>query len=216
MDGWIKLHRKLVDNPLWHSEPFTRGQAWVDMILLASHKETYFYVRGIKINLKRGQLAWSEVKLSERWGWSRNKLRKFLNDMENEQQIKQQKSNVIQIITVVNYRQYQQKGTTNDTTNGTTEGHIQECKERKEEYKVWLSMTENGKYKSFINWFLKQDFTQCLKLNDHITEEKFNKLIAKHSPEKIQLTISSMENKKDLLKKYKSFYLTLNNWLTND
>ena len=37
--GWIKLHRTLQDNKLWYSEPLTKGQAWVDLILLANHKD---------------------------------------------------------------------------------------------------------------------------------------------------------------------------------
>lgn len=30
--GWVSIHRQLCENDLWLSEPFTRGQAWVDMI----------------------------------------------------------------------------------------------------------------------------------------------------------------------------------------
>ena len=103
MEGWIKLHRKISDNRLWTCEPFTRGQAWIDLLLLASHQDSFFYVRGIKINVERGQLAWGEVKLSERWKWSRTKLRKFLKELEKEQQIIQQKNNVMQVVTIVNY-----------------------------------------------------------------------------------------------------------------
>ena len=109
MEGWISLHRQLQDNSLWTCEPFTRGQAWVDLLLIAAHSESFFYVRGIKVNVERGQLAWGEVKLSERWRWSRSKLRKYLNDLEKEQQIEQHKSSVIQVITIVNYDKYQQK-----------------------------------------------------------------------------------------------------------
>ena len=109
MEGWIKLHRKLADNILWTCEPFTRGQAWVDLLMLANHTENYFFVRGCKINILRGQIAWSEPKLSERWKWSRTKLRKFLNDLEKEQQIIQQKNNINQIITIVKYEEYQEK-----------------------------------------------------------------------------------------------------------
>ena len=42
MEGWIKLHRSISDNDLWTSEPFSRGQAFVDLILLASHKDSFF------------------------------------------------------------------------------------------------------------------------------------------------------------------------------
>lgn len=109
MDGWILLHRKISDNKLWTCEPFTRGQAWVDLLLLANYTDSFFYVRGNKVNVKRGQLSWGEVKLSKRWKWSRSKLRKFLNDLEKEQQIIQQKSNIIQVITIVKYEEYQKK-----------------------------------------------------------------------------------------------------------
>lgn len=109
MTGWIKIHRKLSDNPLWTCEPFTRGQAWVDLIMLASFDDVFFFVRGIQVSQKRGQVCWSEANLADRWKWSRTKLRKFLNDLEKERQIIQQKNNVIQIITIVNYEEYQEK-----------------------------------------------------------------------------------------------------------
>lgn len=109
MEGWIKLHRKLSDNPLWTCEPFTKGQAWVDLILLANHEYNYFYKRGIKIEVQRGQIGISEVGLSDRWKWSRTKVRLFLNQLEKEQQIIQQKCNVTQLVTIINYDYYQQK-----------------------------------------------------------------------------------------------------------
>jgi len=109
MEGWITLHRKILDNSLWTCEPFSRGQAWVDLILLANHKNSFFYIRGIKVEVERGQFARSEATLAARWKWSRTKLRKFLNDLKKEQQIEKQANNVIQIITIVNYDLYQQK-----------------------------------------------------------------------------------------------------------
>jgi hypothetical protein len=109
MEGYYKINRKLLDSLLWLSEPFTRGQAWVDLIGLATYEYTFFYVRGNKVELQRGQVGWSEPKLSERWKWSRTKLRKFLNDLEKEQQIIQQKNTVTQILTIVNYNLYQEK-----------------------------------------------------------------------------------------------------------
>jgi DNA-binding MarR family transcriptional regulator len=119
MEGWVKIHRKLSENLLWTSEPFSRGQAWIDLILLANHKYNYFYKRGVKIELKRGQLGWSVVALSERWQWSRSKVNKFLNDLEKEQQIKQQKSNVTQIITIIKYEEYQEKEQQSEQQKGS-------------------------------------------------------------------------------------------------
>lgn len=107
--GWVCIWRCLQDNPLWTSEPFTRGQAWVDLIIIANHKRTFFYKRNVKVVVERGQVGRSEVELADRWKWSRTKLRKFLNDLEKEQQIIQHKSTVTQILTIIKYEEYQQK-----------------------------------------------------------------------------------------------------------
>jgi hypothetical protein len=85
--GWIKLYRKLQQNDLWTFEPFTRGQAWVDLLLLANHKDGFIRVRGIRVEVKRGQVGWSEIKLAERWKWSRGKVRRFLFELECDGQI---------------------------------------------------------------------------------------------------------------------------------
>lgn len=69
-EGWVSIYRKFLSSQMWLSEPFTRGQAWIDLIGLANHEEGFIRVRGIKVTLKRGQVGWSEVKLAERWKWS--------------------------------------------------------------------------------------------------------------------------------------------------
>ena len=36
MKGYVKIHRELLEHPIWTSEKFTRGQAWADLILKAN------------------------------------------------------------------------------------------------------------------------------------------------------------------------------------
>lgn len=120
--GWISIHRKIEDNRFWLLEPFTKGQAWVDLILLANHQDGFIEKRGITIPVKRGQVGWSEISLAKRWRWSRNKLRRFLRTLKTEQQIEQQTNKICSLITIINYNHYQINGTTNDTTDGTTKG----------------------------------------------------------------------------------------------
>ncbi|MEY4390084.1 MAG: hypothetical protein RLZZ167_724 [Pseudomonadota bacterium] len=109
--GFIIVHRKITKNWLWLSEPFTKSQAWIDLLLIANHTPNSFFIRGIKIDVKRGQIGWSEENIALRWKWSRNKLRKFLKMLEKEQQIKQHKSNIINIIEILNYDIYQDMNT---------------------------------------------------------------------------------------------------------
>lgn len=106
-EGWIKLHRQICDNPLWLLEKFTPAQAWVDLVLNANHADGYFTVRGNRVDVKRGQIGWSEVTMSTRWKWSRTRVRNFLKTLEKEQQIEQQKTSITSIITILNYEKYQ-------------------------------------------------------------------------------------------------------------
>ena len=119
---WVKLHRKLNKSDLWLSEEFTRGQAWVDLILMAAFRPGFIRLRGVRVGYDRGQLATAERFLCERWKWSRGKVRRFLDELETAQQIVQQKSNASTVITITNYESYQGGSTADSTANGTTNG----------------------------------------------------------------------------------------------
>jgi hypothetical protein len=85
-------------------------QAWIDLLLIANHKESFFYIRGNKIVVGRGQIGMGSQALAKRWKWSRGKVERFLNHLENEHQIEQQKSFVTTLILICNYETYQQNG----------------------------------------------------------------------------------------------------------
>lgn len=117
MEGWIKLHRQIIEHPDYFSEPFTRIMAWIDLLMLANHKGMNMYVRGNKVEIKRGDTAIAQETLATRWKWSRTKVKRYLNELEKDRQIVQQKSNVINTISIVNYDAYQ----SDDTTESTAE-----------------------------------------------------------------------------------------------
>lgn len=124
MEGYYKINRKLLNNDLWLLEPFTKGQAWLDLIGLASFKKTQIRIKnGAIIPIERGDCAWSQLKLAERWHWSRGKVKRFLDYLKNEKMIQQKKDSKLTIIRIINYDFYQ-NDTTNDTTNSTINGHI--------------------------------------------------------------------------------------------
>lgn len=120
--GFIKLWRKSIDNPLYFDEPFTRWQAWTDLILMANHKPGIIRPRGVRVEVKRGQVGMSQVTMSSRWKWSRGKVKRFLDELETVQQIVQQKNNVSSLITIVNYDNYSSDGTADSTANSTANG----------------------------------------------------------------------------------------------
>lgn len=199
-EGWISLHRKLQDNPLWYSESFTRGQAWVDLLLLANHEYGYFYKRGVKIEIQRGQVGMSELGLSERWKWSRSKVRKFLKELEKEQQIEQQKSNVTQVVTIINYDLYQKKEQQTiqqKDTKRTPKEHQKDTNNKKNNEN---NENNKNKYAEFVS----------------MTEDEFNKLYDQHGDVNTNIFIDILNNYKGSNgKKYKSDYRAILNWVVD-
>lgn len=106
-NDWFSVQRKYLFSELWLAEPFTRGQAWLDLIGLARFQDGFIFKRGIKVEIKRGQVPYSKSELADRWQWSRGKVRRFLMDLQNEHQIDQQKNNVTTLISIINYDRYQ-------------------------------------------------------------------------------------------------------------
>ncbi len=109
--SWVRLHRKLADHPMWTGERFTRGQAWVDLILQASYKDRIAVQGNTTRTVKRGQVLNSQVALAKRWGWNRETVRVFLRLLQSLNMIAIQTSKATDtgytLITILNYELYQ-------------------------------------------------------------------------------------------------------------
>ena len=105
--GWICLHRKIQECDIWRDKPFSRGQAWIDLLLLANHEDKKIMFDGNLIKVERGQRITSMRKLSDRWGWSRAKVVKFLDVLEAEQMITRKSDKKKTLLTIENYAFYQ-------------------------------------------------------------------------------------------------------------
>lgn len=92
---------------MWKDKPFSKAQAWIDLLLLASHEDTKFLLGNELVEIKRGAFVTSEVKLSERWGWSRTKTRNYLFLLESDNMISKKSDSKKTVITIVNYGLYQ-------------------------------------------------------------------------------------------------------------
>ena len=68
--GWIKLHRKITDHWLWEDKPFARGQAMIDLLILAGYNDQSKYIDGNLETVERGSVVTSIRRLCDRWGWS--------------------------------------------------------------------------------------------------------------------------------------------------
>jgi len=78
--GWFPIRRSILKDPHWLEKPVTRGQAKVDLFGRAEYEDREASAKGGKIiPLRRGQLFTSLGWLADRWGWYRNKVRRFLD-----------------------------------------------------------------------------------------------------------------------------------------
>ena len=127
-EGYISLHRSLLDNPIFNSEPYTKGQAWVTILMLANYKEGFVQIKnGELIKVERGECGYSELALSDIFKWSRGKVKRFLNLLESEKMIQQKIRSNRTIIKICNYELYQNRtvnDTVNSTVNDTVNGHL--------------------------------------------------------------------------------------------
>ena len=125
MAGWIKVHRDLRNHYIWDDKPFSKGQAWIDLIFSASHKDTKFLLGNQLIELEKGSFVTSEIKLMDRWGWSKSKVRAFLNILENDSMIVKKTDKKKTTINIVNYSVWQDT----ETTKEPQKDHEQTTKE---------------------------------------------------------------------------------------
>lgn len=109
--GWIAVDRKIFDNLIWCSdEPFDRRAAWIDLLLLVNHADNKVLIDGQIEVVKRGQRITSILYLSQRWRWSRNKTKNFLEMLESENMISLEvQAKKKTVITITNYDKYQNK-----------------------------------------------------------------------------------------------------------
>ena len=108
MSGWIKLHRQIQECFLWRiKEPFDKRSAWIDLLLLMEHQNKNLMIDGKIETIKRGSYMLSIEKLCDRWMWSRNKVKRYLDVLEREHMIVTRRTNKGTLVSVVNYCVYQ-------------------------------------------------------------------------------------------------------------
>jgi len=139
-DGYIKLSRRFFEHDLWTKQRvFSYAEAWLDCIRMAAYAPHRRLIGKTMIDIPRGAIVASERFLSERWAWSRTKIRGFLTLLHEEQMIVQKKDRSQTVITLCNFERYNfaQNGKEPEKNQERTkkeprEDQIEEGKEREE------------------------------------------------------------------------------------
>jgi hypothetical protein len=180
--GWIRLDRKIADNWLWEEKPFSRGQAWIDLILMANHKDNKFPFGDEIITVVRGDFITSELKLMVRWGWSKSRVRLFLTQLQNDAMIVKKSDHKKTTITIVNYSVYQDIETTEKPVKDhkrTSDRPVKDTnnKETKKQRNNIKTYSENLSLNQAVLDFI--DFRKSMEIKSPLTEHGIDLLIGK-------------------------------------
>lgn len=107
MEGWIKLYRKVLDNPLFKNHG-DRLAVWVWLLLNATHNGCDVMFAGERIRLKPGQLTTGRRIIASELGLNENFVQRTLKRFEIEQLIEQRTDRQCRLITIVNWDEHQQ------------------------------------------------------------------------------------------------------------
>lgn len=236
-EGWIKVHRKVMGEYGYFSQEFCKNMAWIDLLMITNYAPGTIHKRGIPVELKRGDLGWSQEELAKRWRWSRGKVIRFISELETKGWIVQQGNNVTTCITIVDYEKYQGDSTANEQQSDQTidtktiTGQYLNKEVKKKEVKksvaaappipsLELKTEIDIQYDQFNAW-VQKNTPKVMKLDQPITLEQYANLRKNYystGARKILLfeTLKGMQNYKPLLKKYVSAYDTLVVWVERE
>ena len=168
--GWISLHRKIQDCWIWEDKPYDKARAWIDLLLSASHSDKKIMSEGRPVEIPRGSVLTSILKLSDRWGWSKGKVKRYFDELENDNMITTKRTNRWTIVNIVNYGIYNDKPSRDEPTDepsdkpsdGKQTDHIQQLKQCKQ-YNNNIYGDSDGKSQADDKHFANDWFEACWK-----------------------------------------------------
>lgn len=170
-EGWAKIYRSLSDHWLWEDKPFSKGQAWIDLLLLVNHSEKKTMIDGRLETVSVGQTITSTRKLCDRWGWSNTKVRNFLKMLENESMIIVKSDSKKTVINIVNYSVYQDsdnKKATVKRQSSDSETAVKHTNKNEKNEK-----NEKNNIRRFTPPTYEQVSSYCLERNNNVDAHRF-------------------------------------------
>ena len=116
MNGWISLHRKILENPILNrSRVYSNFEAWIWLLLKANHKDNKFMLGSELVKVKKGDMITSQKKLCKQFRWGNTKLRNFLKVLQKDGMIALESTTQATYISICNYESYQDSQISNKT-----------------------------------------------------------------------------------------------------
>jgi hypothetical protein len=127
--GYITLSRKFFSNYYWlEKRTFSNAEAWLDLVCQARFEAARIrkLVNGREIVLSRGEIHASLRYLSERWNWSLNRVRRFVEKSINNGEMERRTAQGESILKLCNYDTYNRLQNTGEYTGEYTDEYTGE------------------------------------------------------------------------------------------
>jgi len=108
MSGYFLIYRGLHDHPLFQSrEPFSRFEAWVDLIEQTNFAESLFRHKSQVFLIPRGSVGTSYRSLADNWRWSVNRVIREMNLWKSQSMVDVKTEHGYLHVIIRNYEIYQ-------------------------------------------------------------------------------------------------------------
>lgn len=109
MEGWIKLHRELMDKPIWKCSTPEQKVILVTILMMANHDQKEWEWKGKKFICKPGQMITSlpSIVAASGLGISIQNVRTALKRFENYEFLTDESTSQNRLITISNWDTYQ-------------------------------------------------------------------------------------------------------------
>jgi hypothetical protein len=159
-NGWIKLHRKTLDNPIVMKDTDYLA-VWMWLLLNATHSDHDTIYEGERITLKAGQFITGRKIISKELKINESKIQRILKTFEIEQQIEQQTNPRCRLISILRWTDYQldeqqseQQVNNKRTLNNKTKNNKKDIYAQEFE-KLWLLVPKKVSKKKAYQKYIK-------------------------------------------------------------
>jgi hypothetical protein len=167
VEGWIKLHRKLLENPIFQNEKLLKVFVWC--LLKASHTEHAELVGLQKVSLRPGQFVYGRHKAAEELKIKESTLYKYMMWLKNEEILNIQSNNKFSVVTVVNWDLYQMDESKSNSKNSSKVT----TKEQQRNTNKNDKNDKNNKNNIFIPPTLEEVISYCKERNNSVDPQKW-------------------------------------------
>ena len=192
---YFMIPRRLFAEGAFNAEPYSKREALLDLIQMASIETKMVTMGGLNMQIERGQVLASVRFLAKKWGWSNDRTIRTLRAFESEHFIERNPNTTISTISICNFDLYSGEPNTNENTptdtNNSDSRTNNKNKDRIEKDKEKDIKKENAE---LIDRLYAIYPTTCPIKNRSLgkcskNKQQLEKLLKTRTPEDIELTI---------------------------